>query len=241
MRTCRRHHMLMLAFLAAWALPALAADPPAPARGFASLFTRAVSPAKAPDADGFLQRWLLLEPIVIPIRSNAELTDSFVQAAVKKEYFPGQFTIVPRDGDKVTVGETQLTWHALDSTGFNVNLYHFAVGLGKPAFNAVFWGVTTVNCPREMPNVRLAIGSNSASVWWVNGKEVISLYSDRHMVVDDGISKRLTLNKGPNVVRCAVINSPGLSNMCARFLDADDKPLKGFTVSVGDSAARTPR
>ncbi|HSW49393.1 MAG TPA: hypothetical protein VLH09_04420 [Bryobacteraceae bacterium] len=236
-----KHHILALAFLAAWALPAFAADPPAPARGFASLFTRAVSPTRAPDADGFLQRWLLLEPIVIQIRSNAELTDSFVRAAVNKEYFPGQFTIVPRDGDKVTVGDTQLAWHALDSTDFNVNLYHFAVGLGKPPFNAVFWAVTTVNCPREMPNVRLAIGSNSASVWWVNGKEVISLYNDRHMIVDDGVSKRLTLNQGPNVVRCAVINSPGLSNMCARFLDAEDKPLKGFTVSVAGSAGGGPR
>jgi hypothetical protein len=84
-----------------------------------------------------------------------------------------------------------------------------------------------------MRNVRLAVGSNSASIWWVNGKEVISLYGDRHMVVDDGVSKRLTLNKGPNIVRCAVINSPGLSNMCARFLDAEDKPLKGITMSVG--------
>jgi hypothetical protein len=241
MKVRYKYHLLPLAFLAAWAFPAIAADVANPARGFASFFTRPVSPAKAPDADGFLQRWLLLEPVVIPIRSNAELTDNFVQAAIKKEYFPNQLTLVPRDGEKVSVGDTQLTWHAVDAVDFNVNLYHFAVGLGKPAYNAVFWGVTTVNCPREMPNVRLSIGSNSASVWWVNGKEVIDLYGDRHMIVDDGVSKRLTLNKGPNLVRCAVINSPGLSNMCARFLDAEDKPLKGFTVSVGDSAARGSR
>jgi hypothetical protein len=86
-----------------------------------------------------------------------------------------------------------------------------------------------------MPNVRLSVGSNSASIWWVNGKEVIGIYGDRHMIVDDGVSKRLTLNKGPNIVRCAVINSPGLSNMCARFLGANDEPLKGFTVSAGQA------
>jgi hypothetical protein len=170
----------------------------------------------------------------VPIRSNAELTDSFVQTMVKKDYFPNQFSVVPRDGDKVTVSGAELTWHAVDAIDFNVNLYHFALGLGKPAFNAVFWAVATVNCPKEMPNVRLSIGSNSASVWWVNGKEVIDLYGDRHMIVDDGVSKRLTLNQGPNIVRAAVINSPGLSNMCARFLDAEDKPLKGFTVSAGE-------
>jgi hypothetical protein len=178
---------------------------------------------------------LLLEPIRVPVRSNQELTDSFVQAAIKKEYFSNQFTVIPKDGDKVTVGDAELTWHALDTSDYNVNLYHFAYDLKKPTFNVVFWAVTIVNCPQEMPNVRLAVGSNSASIWWVNGKEVIDLYGDRHMIVDDGVSKRLTLHKGPNIVRCAVINSPGLSNMCARFLDAEDRPLKGFTVSVGEA------
>jgi hypothetical protein len=82
--------------------------------------------------------------------------------------------------------------------------------------------------------VRLAAGSNAASIWWVNGKEVIDLYGDRHMIIDDGVSKRFTLNKGPNIVRCAVINSPGVSDFCARFLDTEDKPLQGFTLSVVD-------
>jgi hypothetical protein len=41
--------------------------------------------------------------------------------------------------------------------------------LGKPTSDVLFWAVTIVNCPREMSGVRLAIGSNAASVWWVNG------------------------------------------------------------------------
>src|SRR5208337_4627459 len=93
----------------------------------------------APDPNGYIERWLLLEPIRVPIRSNQELTDSFVQAALKKEYFPNQFTGVPKDGDKVTAGDAELTWHALDTSDYNVNLYHFAYDLRKPAFNVVFW------------------------------------------------------------------------------------------------------
>ena len=69
----------------------------------------------------------------------------------------------------------------------------------------------------------------------MNGREVIDLYGDRHMLVDDGVSKRLTLNKGPNVVRCAVVNAPGLSNMCARFLDSKGKPLKELTLTLSDA------
>jgi hypothetical protein len=191
--------------------------------------TKPASPEKAPEPDGFIQRWLLLEPIP----SNG-LTDSAVQAAVKKEYFPNQFTVIPHDGDKVTVGNAELAWYAVDTKLYNVNLYHFAHALGKPTSDVLFWAVTIVNCPREMPGVRLAIGSNAASVWWVNGKEVIGIYGDRQTVIDDGVSKRLTLQKGPNIVRAAVVNGGGATDFCARFLDADDKPLKGFTVSLSE-------
>ena len=88
-----------------------------------------------------------------------------------------------------------------------MNLYHFAYALNKPTSNVLFWAVTVVDAPREMPGVRLAIGSNAASVWWLNGQEVIGLYNDRQAVIDDGVSKRLTLKKGPNVIRAAIVNA----------------------------------
>jgi hypothetical protein len=206
------------------------------ARGPAPNLTRPASVEKAPDADGFIQRWLILEPIPIPVRSNAQLNDSFVQATVKTEYFRDQYTVIPRDGDKVTVNGAELTWHAVDTSAYHVNLYHFARALNKPTFNILFWAVTIVNCPEEMRNVRLAVGSNAASIWWLNGKEVIAIYGDRHMVIDDGVSKRLSLKKGPNIVRCAVLNAPGVSDICARFLSMEDRPMKRFTVKLGGIA-----
>jgi len=206
---------------------AFAAASAKPARGPAPSLTKPSTPEKAPDADGFIQRWLLLEPI-----PASGVTESVVQATVKKEQFPGQFTVIPRDGDKVTAGGTELTWHAVDSKDYRVNLYHFAFALDKPTTDVTFWAVTIVNCPRELPGVRLAVGSNAASVWWVNGKEVIGIYTDRQTFIDDGISRRLTLAKGPNVIRCAIVNGGGATDFCARFLDAEDKPLKGFPVDL---------
>ena len=149
-----------------------------------------------------------------------------------KEYFPNQLTIFPKDDEKVTVNGQELTWHAVDTKLYNVNLYHFGWSLNKPTSNVLFWVVTTVNCPREMHDVRLAIGSNAASIWWVNGQESIGIYGDRQTVIDDGVSRRITLNKGPNVVRAAVVNGGGATDFCARFLDANDKPVTGFTVSM---------
>jgi len=196
-----------------------------------SSLARPVSAEKAPDADGFIQRWLILEPI----RTNTALTDNAVQAAVKANYFSNQFTVIPHDGDKVTVQGTELTWHAVDTKEYNVNLYHFAHALGAPTSFVLFWAVTVVNCPQDLSGVRLAIGSNASSVWWVNGAEVIGIYGDRQTVIDDGVSKRLTLKKGPNIVRCAVVNGGGATDFCARLLDRDDKPLTGFTVTVNDA------
>ncbi|HUP05438.1 MAG TPA: hypothetical protein VMU19_15675, partial [Bryobacteraceae bacterium] len=165
-------------------------------RTIAPYFVKATAPPKPVDPQGFIQRWLLLEPINKPNRSNTVFTDSYVRNAFNTEYFPNQFTVVPRDGDKVKVGDQDLAWHALDSTLFNVKLFRFAYGLNKPVYGVIFWAVTVVNSPREIRNVRVAAGSNAASIWWVNGKEAVDLFTDRRMVMDDVVSQRLTLNKG---------------------------------------------
>jgi len=188
---------------------------------------RPASPDKAPSPQGFIQRWTLLEPI-----GAMGLTDKAVRETVGKEHFPNQLTIVPNAGDKVKVGDSELSWHAVDTKEYNVNLFHFARALEKPTSNILTWGVTIVNCPEEIHDVRLAIGSNAASIWWLNGQEVIGIYGDRQTVIDDGVSKRVTLKKGANVLRCAVINGGGATDFCARFLKEDGKPVLGYTVSV---------
>ena len=201
------------------------------ARSIAPYFTQATTKKNTPDAEGFIHRWLLLEPINKPNRSNTVFTDSYIRTAFTTEYFPNQFTVIPKDGEKVKVADQELTWHALESTMFNVKLFRFAYGLRKQYYGVIFWAVTIVNAPQEMKNVRMAVGSNSASMWWLNGKEALILSGDRRMVMDDGVSTRLTLNKGKNIIRGAVINGPGMSDFCVRFLDEKGKPIKDLTIS----------
>jgi len=188
---------------------------------------RPTSPAKPTDADGFIQRWLVLEPIRVP----GQLTQSAVRTAIEKDV-PVPSAPLPHDGEKLTVGDSELTWHAVDTVNYNVNLYHFAYALKKPTTNVLFRAVTVVNSPREMSGVRLAIGSNAASVWWVNGREATALYNDRQTVIDDGVSKRLTLNAGANVIRAAIVNAGGATDFCARFLDETDRPIKTLTATL---------
>jgi hypothetical protein len=169
-------------FYAATGSAARAAAPDNAPRSIAPYFTPATSAPKLPHADGFLLRWLLLEPIKQSIRSNAVFTDSYVRSAVNTEYFPDQFTVVPHEGDRAKVAGEQLSWHALDASDFNVKLFRFAYGLNKPTYSVMFWAVTVVNSPREMQNVRMAVGSNSASMWWLNGKEVVARYPRERVV-----------------------------------------------------------
>jgi len=201
------------------------------ARSIAAYFDPATTSKKTPNAEGFIQRWLLLEPINKPNRSNTVFTDSYIRKAFDTLYFPNQFTLVPKDGEKVKVGDQELTWHALDSKNFNVKLFRFAYGLNKPIYGVLFWAVTVINSPQELKNVRMAVGSNSASMWWLNEKEAVILSGDRRMVMDDGVSTRLTLNKGKNIIRGAVINGPGMSDFCVRFLDEKGAPVKDLTIS----------
>jgi hypothetical protein len=223
---------LICATLVAFTPAARAADLP---RGGVDASPSLKTPAQASvrlGPDGFLSRWLVLEPIP----GDARVTDRAVQAAAKKEYFPGQFSVMPRTGDKVTVNGAEYAWHAVDSNRHNVNLYHFAYFLGKPTANVVFWGVTVVESPEEIPNVRLAVGSNAGSVWWVNGQEVVGIYGDRQTSIDDGVSRKLTLKQGPNIVRFLVVQNGGMVDCCARFLDANDQPLTRLTQTLPASS-----
>ena len=86
----------------------------------ASTLNRPTTPTAAPDAEGFIRRWLVLEPI-----PAVGLTQDAVRTAIKTESFPNQFTVIPKDGDSVDVKGSRLTWHAEETTEYNVNLYHF--------------------------------------------------------------------------------------------------------------------
>lgn len=187
-----------------------------------------------PDDDGFIRRWMILEPIAKPNPTNTVFTGKYVRQALSRETYPGDFDSIPEAGEAVR-GDQALTWHALDSKLWDVRLFDFAQALGKPKYGVVFWMVTIIDSPREMKNVRLAVGSNSASRWWLNGEVAVELFDDRRMVVDDVLSDRVTLRKGRNVIRGAVINGPGLSDFCLRLLDESGAPIRDLEINFGPS------
>jgi hypothetical protein len=226
MQTIRKCTLSMLAIGLVFPGNVVIAEESAARRPAPSL-SRPTTKAQPVDARGFIRRWLVLEPIPT---SGGRLTESAVQETLHAKPLPSLLD-VPGEGDVVDVNGP-LKWHAVDTIRYNVNLYHFAWALSKPTSNVLFWAVTTVDSPMEMTGVRLAIGSNAASNWWLNGERVTALYEDRQTVIDDGVSKRLTLKKGRNVILAAIVNGGGATDFCARFLDANDQPITGLTVSL---------
>ena len=94
--------------------------------------------------------------ILEPINIGNQQTENASKAAAHANYFSDQLTVLPHDGDKVTVNGKELTWHAVETANYNVNLYYFATAHNTTSANALFWAVTVINCPEEIPNVRLA-------------------------------------------------------------------------------------
>ena len=221
-------------------------------------FSAVTTPSAQPDNEGFIRRWMLLEPIDKPNSGNTVFTDSYLREHFNREYFKGQQTIVPKNGQKVKATFKQeqapagfgrgmqqapaqpevktvtqnLTWHALDSENMNIKLFRFAEKYGEKVYGVLFWAVTIIDCDEDIENVRLAVGSNSASMWWLNGEETLLLSGDRRMVKDDAMSKRITLKKGRNILRGAIINGPGMSDFCVRFLDEKGNPVKNYSIKA---------
>jgi hypothetical protein len=194
-------------------------------------FVPAAKTKKLTGAKGFIQRWLVLEPVKKDIARNSILTDNYLRTTFSADNFSNDYTTIPKDGETVKVGTQELKWYALDSKTFNVNLYHFTYAINKPRYGILVWVVTVVDSPEEMKNVRMSAGANSASMWWLNGQEVLALSGDRDMIADNVTSQRLTLKKGKNIIRGAVINGPGMANFCVRFLDEKGDPIKNLTIS----------
>ena len=220
----------------------------------APYFSTPTEEAIQPDDRGFIRRWLLLEPISKPNRGNTVFVDSYVRTNLDTGWNKGEFKL-PVDGQKETmtvevqkpvdmsqgrqmwgvepeteIKKVKLTWHALDSKLFNVKLYRYAVGTETGRYGLICRCVTVIDCPEDIENVRLAVGSNSASMWWIDGEEALILSGDRRMVMDDGVSKRITLKKGRHILTGAVINGPGMSDFCVRFVDEQGNPVMNYNI-----------
>ncbi len=173
--------------------------------------------------EGFITTWLLLAPI--PLGDGMSGAD-----AVGKQQIKDEAKLQPKAGDKVKVGDKELTWKA-----YKVKDYFFDFNdlLGAQTEDCVGYAVCYVHAPEAMKGVNLKIGSDDQCVVYLNGKEVVKVSEARALEKDQN-TVEVALNKGVNVLVFKVVNEKIDWSGCARFTDKEDKALKGL--KVGTSA-----
>ena len=87
--------------------------PPIPIKGdtthtLTTHLTSASSIPKAPDAKGFIQRWLVLEPVKKNIARNNIFTDNYLKTNFLADNFSADYSIIPQKGETVKVGNEEL-------------------------------------------------------------------------------------------------------------------------------------
>ena len=158
------------------------------------------------DADGFIRSWLVLAPIAISGESGATEID--------RDFVKGEATIAPKAGDKVTVGASELTWRAHQTSDYFID---FLQSFGKERGEYVAgYAVAYIVADEAMP-VTLALSTNDQGKAWLNGKEVFK-FADTRVLEKDSDRVDVTLAKGQNVLVLKVINEVNNWQACARFL-----------------------
>ncbi|MFN3487298.1 MAG: hypothetical protein ACK44W_17665, partial [Planctomycetota bacterium] len=107
----------------------------------------------------------------------------------------------------------------------------YFVDFGAPE-NSMHIVVSYVLADQDLSELTLATGSDDSAVWWLNGQEVIRVYSGRAVGKDQDRSAPVSLRKGVNVLMGAVINGGGPTAACARFLAKDGKPVTSLKAAA---------
>ena len=214
-------------------------------------FKPVATPSAAPDQNGFIRRWMILEPISKPNPTNRVFTDSYTRENLSVEYFPNQFTVLPKDGDKLKVTmeyqppvnlssnrpsapqpeqpkfvKATLTWRP-----FLREVVPLRYRTGQRPLWSHFLDCNSYKLRPGHPECQAFNRFQQGSQVVGNGEEVLLLAGYRHMCVDSAVSDRITLKKGKNILRGVTMNGPGMSEFCARFIDDYGKPVTNYTIT----------
>ena len=175
-----------------------------------------------PDEQGYIRHWLILAPI--PLADGESGAD-----ANGKEQIKGEARLTPKLGDKVTVGGKELTWKKYEAKESVADFNDF---LGAQTENSVGYLVCYLHAPADIAGLKLKMGSDDQAKVYLNGKEVLKCDNARPLTPDEDTAENITLKKGVNVLVFKIVNEGIDWSGTIRFLDKDDKPVRGFQVGL---------
>jgi len=179
------------------------------------------------DAKHFVCNWLLLGPIRF---GESDFGGNEQNASIDKEFVSKE-----ADLDGTQEAPKGAKWEAKDFSG--AGGIPGEIDLGLPE-HAVMYAVTWVNCPEELNDVKLMVGSDDYIKVWINGK-LMHTYKEtfRGGEADQDVVSGVKLQKGENRVVVKCVNVGGAWNFYLRFADKDDK---SFVFKAAAPEKKTP-
>jgi hypothetical protein len=187
-------------------------------------FTAAPAAEEGKDSftdEGFVRDWLILAPI--PLEENQSGADGLAKEQLKDEA-----KLQPKAGDKVKIGDKELTWKKHKTPE---HLVDFNAILGNQTEDSVAYAVCYVVAPAEMKGIKLKTGSDDQLKVYLNGKKVFE-FTEARAADKDQDTTDVTLQKGVNVLVCKVVNEKIDWSLCARFVGSDDKPITNLKIQL---------
>ncbi|MBN8246620.1 MAG: hypothetical protein J0L84_04170 [Verrucomicrobia bacterium] len=163
----------------------------------------------APDPEGYIRDWLMLAPISLPEGGSAG-------DLLLAEQIPGEASLKPREGDRVTANGRPLVWKSITAP---TNHFDFNAVLNSPNDRCAGFMVTYIECDREIPGVILAVGSNDQGRIYFNGVDIYAFTEARPLMLDAD-KGRVTLKAGVNVIVFKVLNEQNSWQGALRLTDA---------------------
>ena len=166
----------------------------------------------------FVMNWMVLGPFTF---KATDFGGDPQQGAATKAFMPNE-----ADLDGTQAAPTGTAWKAMTFAGAadmgQADLDLLYGGIDHAAAYAVAW----LDCPQELTNAKLYVGSDDFIIVWINGKRVHFFGAERRSSVrDQDIVTGITLKKGLNrvVVKCVDVVFDW--NFYFRLTDSKDRPI----------------
>lgn len=189
------------------------------ALGGATVARAGASDLSTLDAEGYIRDWVMLAPIALPEGDTAS-------DLLLRDQVPGEATLKPKDGDKLTVRGKELAWKNATAP---TNFFDFNAVLKSQNDHAAGFIVTYVECDQEIPDVTMAVASNDEGRIYFNGVDIYAFNEARPLLLDSD-KGRVTLKKGVNVIVFKILNEQNSWQGAMRLLDKGGTPLKNVKI-----------
>jgi hypothetical protein len=169
-------------------------------------------------AKHFVTNWMLLGPFQF---KESDFGGDQQQASIDKEFVANEGALDGTQKPPAGAAWKSMQFTSTDPAGM-VDLDPVYDGLEHVAAYAVAW----LDCPQDLPNAKLYVGSDDYLKVWINGRLVHTYKKERRAgEADQDIVSGIALQKGPNriVIKCVDVVLGW--NFFFRLTDAQGRPI----------------